>query len=73
MAFRCDDALLAAVAYVQNSKFVINSSTEATLILASGLVVRGVLWQTSKSEEDELDIYEAVFSNLYTKIFLLFL
>ena len=31
------------------------------------LVVRGVLWQISKSDEKELDTYEGVSSNLYTK------
>lgn len=69
MAFRCNDALPAAIAYVKNSKFVINSNGVATIIPASGLVVRGVLWQISKSDEDELDIYEGVSSNLYTKEF----
>jgi len=67
MAFRCNDALPAAVAYVQNSNFVINSSGVATIIPASGLVVRGVLWQISKSDENELHICEGVSSNLYTK------
>ena len=67
MEFRCNDALPAAVAYVQNYKFVINSSGVATIFPASGLVVRGVLWQISKSDEDELDIYEGVSSNLYNK------
>ncbi|GIR50255.1 MAG: hypothetical protein CM15mP58_23520 [Burkholderiaceae bacterium] len=30
----------------------------ATIIPVSGLVVRGVLWQISKSDEKELDTYE---------------
>ena len=67
MAFRCNDALPAALDYVENSNFVINSNGVATIIPAFGLVVRGVLWQISKSDEDELDIYEGVSSNLYIK------
>ena len=67
MAFRCNDALPVAIAYVKNFRFVINSNGVATIIPASASVVRGVLWQISKSDEDELDIYEGVSSNLYTK------
>ena len=67
MAFRCNDALPVAIAYVRDFRFIINSMGVATIIPVSGLVVRGVLWQISKSDEDELDIYEGVSSNLYTK------
>ena len=67
MAFRCSDASTAALAYVQNFKFIINEIGVATIIPASGSVVRGVLWQISKTDEDQLDIYEGVSSNLYTK------
>ena len=67
MAFRCSDASPAALAYVQNFKFIINEIGVATIIPASDSVVRGVLWQISKSDEDQLDIYEGVSSNLYTK------
>ena len=67
MASRCNDALPVALAYVQNSKFVINSNGVATIIPAPGLVVGGVLCQISKSDGDELDIYEGVSSNLYIK------
>ena len=67
MAFRCSDASPTALAYVQNFKFIINEIGVATIIPASGSVVRGVLWQISKSDEDQLDIYEGVSSNLYTK------
>ena len=67
MAFKCSDASTAALAYVRNSKSVINSSGVATIIPASGLVERGILRRISKSDEDELDIYEGVYSNLYTK------
>ena len=67
MAFRCSDASPAALAYVKNFKFIINEIGVATIIPASGSVVRGVLWQISKSDEDQLDIYEGVSSNLYTK------
>ena len=67
MAFRCNDALPVAIAYVRNFRFVINSMGVATIIPVSGLVVRGVLWQISKSDEKELDTYEGVSSNLYTK------
>ena len=67
MAFRCSDASPAALAYVQNFKFIINEIGVATIIPASGSVVRGVLWEISKSDEDQLDIYEGVSSNLYTK------
>ena len=67
MEFRCNNALPVAIAYVKNFRFVINSNGVATIIPASASVVRGVLWQISKSDEDELDIYEGVSSNLYTK------
>ena len=67
MEFRCNNALPVAIAYVKNFRFVINSNGVATIIPASASVVRGVLWQISKSDEDELDIYEVVSSNLYTK------
>ncbi len=67
MEFRCNDALPVAIAYVKDFRFIINSMGVATIIPVAGLVVRGVLWQISKSDEDELDIYEGVSSNLYTK------
>ena len=67
MAFRCNDALPVAIAYVRNFGFVINSMGVATIVPVSGLVVRGVLWKISKSDEEKLDIYEGVSSNLYTK------
>ncbi len=67
MASRCSDASPAALAYVTNYKFIINAIGVATIIPTSDSVVRGVLWQISKSDEDELDIYEGISSNLYTK------
>jgi len=39
MAFRCNDALPVAIAYVRNFRFVINSMGVATIIPVSGLVV----------------------------------
>ena len=67
MEFRCNDALPVAIAYVKDFRFIFNSMGVATIVPVSGLVVRGVLWQISKSDEEELDIYEGVSSNLYTK------
>ena len=67
MAVRCPDAVVLSLASLAAHSFLINTRGVATVIPTPNQVVRGVLWETSPTDEASLDRYEGVASGFYRK------
>ena len=67
MAKRCPDSEPLYLGNLENMRFIINSRGVASVAPERNSSVRGLIWKISPKDEKNLDRYEGVAHNLYTK------
>jgi len=64
---RCPEAKLVGKATLKNYSFLINERGVASIVPDSEQIVHGLVWTLRENDEVELDFYESVKTNVYTK------
>jgi hypothetical protein len=67
MAHRCPTAQLVGKARLSGYKFIINDRGVASIIRSADNFVDGILWSVFPDDEEALDRYEGISSNVYFK------
>jgi cation transport regulator ChaC len=68
MARRCPSSTPIGTASMPGYSFLINDRGFASITMAAGRVVHGLLWDLDETDEKRLDRYEGVAEGLYRKV-----